>query len=197
MPFEHQASVVPGGGGGGGESGTTHIVSLSVSHIGALISTRPEQHWSRPPGAEPQPPPPHWPQARAQQAWPLRMPSAHQPWNGAGGVGGCASTGGDDQEGGGGEGGGSDGGSVDGGEGSSGSANGSVGAPAPCANLRTRLGIPCVQRHYSRSPPRAGLRDARLLFPTLDLLGSRAFAADLRTDGSIRRGSVGPRSTRY
>ena len=34
---------------------------------------------SEPPGAWPQPPPPHWPQAEAQQAWPLRMPFEHQP----------------------------------------------------------------------------------------------------------------------
>ena len=89
MPFEHQASVVPDGAGGGDESGTTHTVSASVSHIAALAATRPEQHWSGPPGALPQPPPPHWPQEAGQHASPLgpRMPSAHQPRK-AGGDGG-------------------------------------------------------------------------------------------------------------
>ena len=84
IPWKHQ----PWNGGEGGPtsspgvgvSGTTHAVSAIVWHVGAKLSTRPEQHWSRPPGAEPQPPPPHWPQEAGQHASPLRMPSAHQPW---------------------------------------------------------------------------------------------------------------------
>ena len=61
MPLMHQAldgaGVVSGGGDGGGDDGRTHTVSAAVAHSGARLSTRPEQHWSRPPGALPQPPP--------------------------------------------------------------------------------------------------------------------------------------------
>jgi hypothetical protein len=82
------------GGDGGGELGTTHTVSASLSHGGAVLITLPLQHCSAPPGAPPHPPPPHWPQASAQQAWPFWMPSAHQPRKGGdtGGAGGAGSV---------------------------------------------------------------------------------------------------------
>ena len=105
------AGVVSGGGDGGGDDGRTHTVSAAVAHSGARLSTRPEQHWSRPPGALPQPPPPHWPQVKAQQAWPLRMPFAHQSWAGEGEEvpGGGEAAGGDGADDGGGWGGGKSG----------------------------------------------------------------------------------------
>ena len=43
------------GGDGGGELGTTHTVSASLSHGGAVLITLPLQHCSAPPGAPPPP----------------------------------------------------------------------------------------------------------------------------------------------
>ena len=79
---------VGGAGGGGGDGGgTVHTVSEKLAHgrapsaapdARAPTATFPEQHLKRPPGALPQPFPPHWPHSEPQQTEP---PEPKKPWS--------------------------------------------------------------------------------------------------------------------
>ena len=123
----------------------THAVSVSVSHATPELSTWPLQHCDPPPGAWPHPPPPHWPQAAGQQAWPLLMPSKHQPRNGTKGGGGGGGDGGSSGEGAAGGEGGGEGGEGGGESGTTHTVSASVSHATPAFSTRP-------EQHWSRPP---------------------------------------------